>query len=107
MRSIVSTANGGRPVFARGQCGSTTCTSAGHGTTRSISSRNSRLRVFFVDRFRPSPSCFMNVESLLTMDPLMQATRLFCRCSLKRDPDVIGEVAVHVQSAFQSQGTTL
>jgi DNA-binding transcriptional LysR family regulator len=34
-------------------------TSTAHGTTRSISSKNSRLRVFLVDRFRPSPSCFM------------------------------------------------
>src|SRR3954447_10048896 len=59
MRSIVSTLNGGRPVLAFGQCGSTICTSTAHGTTRSISSKNSRLRVFFVERFRPSPSCFM------------------------------------------------
>ena len=51
--------NGGLPVVAFGACGSTICTSAAHGTTRSICSRNSRLLVFFVDRFRPNPSCFM------------------------------------------------
>ena len=33
--------------------------SADHGTTRSISSRNSRLRVFFVDRFSPRSACFI------------------------------------------------
>jgi hypothetical protein len=61
---MVSTAKGGRPVFARGQYGSTICTKEVHGTTRSISSKNSRLRDFFVDRFRPSPSCFITIERL-------------------------------------------
>ena len=59
MRSIVSAANGGRPVFERGQCGSTIAISADHGTTRSMSWRNSRLRVFLVDRFNPRLACFM------------------------------------------------
>src|SRR4051812_2450571 len=52
-------ANGGLPVLLFGQCGSMICTSAFQGTTRSISSRNSRLRVFFVDKFRPRLICFM------------------------------------------------
>ena len=69
MRSIVSIANGGRPVLARGQCGSTICTSTAHGTTRSISSRNSRLRVFFVDRFRPRPSCFIMGSIVAALEP--------------------------------------
>lgn len=46
-------------VFAFGLYGCTDCTSAAHGTTHSISSRNSHLRVLLVDRFRPSSSCFM------------------------------------------------
>jgi hypothetical protein len=41
--------------------------SAAHGTTRSIPSRNSRLRVFFVDRLRPSPSCFIALPQLPVM----------------------------------------
>ena len=60
MRSIVSMANGGRPVLLFGQYGSMISTRTFHGATRSISSRNSRLRVFFVDRFRPSLACFMS-----------------------------------------------
>src|SRR5574337_947130 len=67
MRSIVSIAKGGRPVLARGLCGSTICTNALQGTTRSISSRNSRLRVFFVDRFKPRPSCVEGVTRLEIM----------------------------------------
>src|SRR5690242_6252893 len=59
MRSIVSIANGGRPVLLFGQCGSMISTNTFQGTTRSISSRNSRLRVFFVDRFSPRLACFM------------------------------------------------
>ncbi len=34
-------------------------TIADHGTPRSTSSRNSALCVFFVDKFRPRPSCFV------------------------------------------------
>lgn len=37
---------------------------ADHGTTRFISSRNSRLRVFFVDRFSPRLSWFGAVTLL-------------------------------------------
>jgi hypothetical protein len=33
MRSIVSIANGGRPVLALGLCGSTVSTNTAHGTT--------------------------------------------------------------------------
>lgn len=61
MRSIVSTASGGRPVLARGECGSTICTSTTQGTTRSISSKNLALRVFLVEMFRPGPGCFVTV----------------------------------------------
>jgi len=47
MRSMVSTANGGRPPLApvAGACGAINDTSSDHGATRFISSRNSRLRV--------------------------------------------------------------
>ena len=46
MRSMVSTANGGRPPLApgAGACGSISETSSAQGTTRFISSRNSRSR---------------------------------------------------------------
>ena len=37
------------------------CAIAYWGLAVNISSKNSRLRVFLVDRFRPSPSCFMSV----------------------------------------------
>lgn len=60
MRRIVSMPSGGRPVLARGKNGSITCTSAAHGATRSTSTRNSRLHVLFVSRFRPSPSGFVS-----------------------------------------------
>ena len=59
MRSIVSTAKGGRPRFPSGAYGVIRSTSACQGTTRSISSRNSRLRVRFVVRFSPRSACFM------------------------------------------------
>jgi hypothetical protein len=49
--------NGGRPVLARGQCGSISATSSPQGTTRSICSRNTRLRVFFTLRSNPRLAC--------------------------------------------------
>ena len=71
MRSIVSTANGGRPPLAlgAGACGAISDTSSAHGTTRFISSRNSRLRVRLVLRSYPlSPRliCFMSAMSHIT-----------------------------------------
>ena len=83
MRNIVATAKGGRPVFARGQCGSTICTSETQGATRSISSRNWRLRVFLVDKFSPSPSCFMGFFRL----PLMDSTHANCGPVLQTFPN--------------------
>src|SRR6218665_516368 len=59
MRSIVSTANGGRPRLPSQAYRAISATNAAHGTTRSISARNSRLRVRFVVRFRPRSACFM------------------------------------------------
>jgi hypothetical protein len=59
-----STANGGRPplVPGCGACGAISDTSSAHGTTRFISSRNSRLRVRLVLRSNPLSLrliCFM------------------------------------------------
>ena len=95
MRSIVSTGNGGRPVFARGQWGSTICTNAAQGTTRSISSKNLALRVFFVERFRPRPSCFMAVLRVVVTasrhashGPVLQSfpSRWAAVCAMRRAP---------------------
>ena len=58
-------------------------TSASHGTTRSISSRNSRLRVFFVDRFSPSPGCFMSIIVTATEPSRYRICPRFCRISLR------------------------
>ena len=60
MRSIVSTGNGGRPRRPAGACGVTNATSVAQGTTRFISSRNSRLRVRLVERFNPRSACFID-----------------------------------------------
>ncbi|SPD37293.1 protein of unknown function (plasmid) [Cupriavidus taiwanensis] len=59
MRSIASTANGGRPRLPSGAYGAISITRSAHGTTRFISSRNSRLRVRLVDKFSPRSVCFM------------------------------------------------
>ena len=58
------------------------CTSAAHGT--SISSRNWRLCVFFVERFNPGPSCFIVVPLALAPSTHTSAGQHdgFCRCSL-------------------------
>lgn len=53
MCNIVATGNGGRPVSPFGQCGSINLYSRDHITTRLISSKNSRLRVRLLDRFKP------------------------------------------------------
>ena len=66
VRNMVSMAKGGRPVLDLGQCGSTTPTSTSHGTTLFICSRNSRLRVFLVDRFNPRLTCFMSLRHVST-----------------------------------------
>lgn len=46
-------------IVAATRGGAAICASTPQGTTRSMSSKNSRLRVFFVDRFRPRPIRFM------------------------------------------------
>jgi len=58
MRSMVSCANGGRPVAATGEATAINATSSRHGTTNSISSRNTALRVRLVLKFSPSSACF-------------------------------------------------
>lgn len=59
MRSSDSTGNGGRPRLPSGMNGAICATKSAHGTTRSISSRNSRRRVRFVDAPNPRLVCFM------------------------------------------------
>ena len=59
MRSSDSTGNGGRPRLPSGMNGTISATRADHGTTRSISSRNSRRRVRFVEVPNPRLLCFM------------------------------------------------
>ena len=59
MRSIASTANGGRPRLPSGAYGAISITRSAHGTTRFISPKNSRLRVRFVDKFSPRSVHFM------------------------------------------------
>jgi hypothetical protein len=71
MRSMVSTANGGRPPLApgAGAYGAISETSSAHGTTRFISSRNSRLRVRLVLRSNPlSPRLICFIPSMSHMD---------------------------------------
>ena len=51
--------HGGRPRVPTGECELINSTNAAHGTTRLISSRNARLRVRFIVRFRPRSACFM------------------------------------------------
>src|ERR1700712_5268675 len=63
MRNIVSTGNGGRPRLPPGACGNTSATSSLHGTTRFISSRNSRLRVRLVVKSNPRLACLMPKSS--------------------------------------------
>ena len=57
MRSSISTGNGGRPLRPSGAYGAIKSTNSCHGTTCCICSRNSRLRVFLVERFRPRSNC--------------------------------------------------
>lgn len=45
MRSMVATANGGRPALPAGAYGVISATNSVHGITRLVSPRNSRLRV--------------------------------------------------------------
>ncbi len=80
---MVSTANGGQPPLAprAGACGVISATSSDHGTTKFISSRNSRLRVLLVLRSKPAAPrliCFMPILSHI----LWSSTGL-CRPSLK------------------------
>ncbi len=58
MRSMVSCANGGRPVAATGEATAINAPSSRHGTTSSISSKNTALRVRLVLKFSPSSACF-------------------------------------------------
>src|ERR1700685_1325003 len=53
IRSIRSTPTGGRPFPGFGECGSISAHNLRHGTTCSISSRNTSRRVFFVYRSKP------------------------------------------------------
>src|SRR3990167_7825050 len=69
MRSIVSTGNDGRPPLdpvPLAANGSIRLTNSVHGTTRFISSRNTRLRVLLVTSSNPVVArliCFINVVS--------------------------------------------
>ena len=62
-----STPTGGRPCPAFGYTGSISAHNSAHGTTCSISSRNSARRVFFVYRSNPlsaaSVRCFIRKPS--------------------------------------------
>ncbi|MCY1311198.1 hypothetical protein D9M70_614770 [compost metagenome] len=49
----------GWPRLPSGAYGAISITKSAHGTTRFISSRNSRLRVRLVDKFSPRSACFM------------------------------------------------
>lgn len=64
MRSMVSCANGGRPVVATGEACAISPTSSRHGTTSSISSRNTALRVRLVLKFSPRLACFFMMQLL-------------------------------------------
>ncbi len=68
MRSMVSCAKGGRPVLATGEAVAIRETSSRHGTTSSISSRNTALRVRLVLRFSPSSACFFMTGLFLASD---------------------------------------
>src|SRR5574343_1347840 len=69
MRSIVSGENGGRPRLPSGKCGDTKATRSAHGTTFSISSRNSRRRVRLDVCPKPRLCCFMDrIVSVLQAD---------------------------------------
>lgn len=59
MRSNISTGNGGRPLRPSGAYGAISASISLQGTTCCICSRNSRLRVFLVERFRPRSVCCM------------------------------------------------
>lgn len=72
MRSIVSMTNGVRPRLPSGAYGVIKLTRTAHGTTRSISARNSRLRVRLV--VRPRSACFM-AQILDAQTPLISTSR--------------------------------
>ena len=80
MRSIVSTANGGRPRLPSGAYGVIRPTKAAHGTTRSISARNSRLRVRLVVRLRPRSACFMAHDFLSSSARRAHRRRICADC---------------------------
>src|SRR5208282_2745974 len=62
-----STPTGGRPCPAFGYTGSISVHNSAHGTTRSISSRNSARRVFFV--YRSNPLCAASVRCFIPRKP--------------------------------------
>jgi hypothetical protein len=62
MRSMASCAKGGRPVLATGEAAAINATSSRYGTTSSISSRNTALRVRLALRFSPSSACFFMTQ---------------------------------------------
>jgi hypothetical protein len=57
--SIVSAGVGGRPVLDAGAWSDTSLTGVVYGASRSICPWNSRLRDFFVVRFRPGLNSFV------------------------------------------------
>ena len=63
---MVSSAKGGRPMRWSGECWRSRASSACHGITWFISSRNSRLRVRLMDNSNPLLArliCFMDAFS--------------------------------------------
>ena len=81
IRNIVSTGNGGRPRLPSGACGNISATSLPHGTTRFISSRNSRLRVRLVVKSNPRLACLMPKSSQSSAHLATQFLHDLCRPS--------------------------
>src|SRR5581483_3795684 len=87
MRSKLSGANGGRPRLPSGRYGDTSATNSAQGTTRSISSRNSRRLVRLAVIPRPRLCCFISQSSqLFSPSPSIRLGDL-CRPSLGVLPD--------------------
>jgi hypothetical protein len=82
MRSIASGGNGGDPRLPSGRYGVISATRSDHGTTRSISPRNSRRRVGLVDCPKPELCCVMGGSSQVKAGLPSTAGCDFCRLSL-------------------------
>ena len=98
MRSMVLTANSGRPPLApgAGACGEIKDTSAAQGTTRFISSRNSRSRVFKAQA----------LESVLAQAQLLNAVNVSHRAmGAGALQTLLKRVQRHVDTAISRLGT--